>query len=51
MNKELYNWLDKMENYKYGNNKSSYKTIKEHRKANQELYSKSVKFLKSKVNK
>jgi glutathionyl-hydroquinone reductase len=48
MNKELYDWLDKMENY---NNKKSYKTIKQLRKANQELYSKSVKFLKSKVKK
>tara|TARA_R100000700_G_C3094335_1_gene94260 strand:- start:385 stop:540 length:156 start_codon:yes stop_codon:yes gene_type:complete len=51
LNKELYDWLDKIENYKYGNNKSSYKTIKQLRKENQELYSKSVKFLKSKVNK
>ena len=49
MNKELYIWLDKLENYKYNNNKSSYKTIKELRKANEELYFKSVKFLKSKV--
>ena len=47
MKKELYDWLDKMDKFVETYGKSSYETIKKLRKENENLYSKSVKFLKS----
>lgn len=49
MNKELYDWLDEMDKFVENYKMSSYESIKKQRKANEKLYSDSVKFLKSKV--
>ena len=46
--KALYDWLDEMDNFVEQYGISSYESIKKQRKANEELYSKSVKLLKSK---
>lgn len=46
--KALYDWLDEMDNFVEQYGISSYESIKKQRKENEELYSKSVKFLKSK---
>jgi len=51
MNKELYDWLDTMDKFVEEYKISSYESIKNQRKKNEDLYSKSVKFLKSKVKK